>query len=128
MTAEQAIARSVSHTEIVTLDHDEDALEYLLAVCEDSVEANGLTETWGTTPDGDEWRVHVQARRGVVVSAHRERECREDADTARSRCSRCLRRPVVCVGHVEGSCADHESTRCADCHARDEHVCREVSS
>lgn len=58
--AERAIARSVSHNEIVTLDFDTEANEELQLACEDAVVANGVTEYWGTTESGDDWRVHVR--------------------------------------------------------------------
>lgn len=63
MTTEQAIARSVSHNEIVTLDYDAEALDALESESEGSVDntAYGVHELWGTTDDGDEWRVHVRA-------------------------------------------------------------------
>lgn len=59
-TAECAIARSISHTEIVTIDYDADAETDLLAACEDSVDAGEVTEYWGTDDEGREWRVHVR--------------------------------------------------------------------
>jgi hypothetical protein len=60
--AERAIARSVSHTEIVTIAYDADAAAALQAACEDSVGVpDERTEYWGTTDDGDEWRVHMRA-------------------------------------------------------------------
>lgn len=58
--AANAIARSISHTEIVTLDDEGDLRTALLALCEDNVEANGVAEFWGTADDGKEWRVHVR--------------------------------------------------------------------
>lgn len=62
-TTTEAIARSISHTEIVTIVAT-DTKEYerittdLLVACEDSAESNGVDEFWGTA-DGSEWRVHV---------------------------------------------------------------------
>lgn len=58
--AANAINRSISHTEIVTIDYDSDAASDLSAASDDSVEANGLTEYWGTDDDGNEWRVHMR--------------------------------------------------------------------
>lgn len=64
-TVEQAITRSISHQEIVTIDlahglYDSQILADLQVACEDSVAANDArTEYWGTNEDGDEWRVHV---------------------------------------------------------------------
>lgn len=72
MTAEQAIARSISHTEIVTLgsastpaDNAEAVMADLFAACEDCVDTDPRSvkaEYWGTTEDGDEWRVHIWFR------------------------------------------------------------------
>lgn len=66
LDAAQAIARSISHTEIVTIEHDEQAQIDLTAECDDSVEhrrGNVLVrEYWGTDEDGNEWRVHTHQR------------------------------------------------------------------
>lgn len=63
-TATDLIARSVSHTEIVTAAYDAEIAAALEAACEDSVEANDdVTEYWGTTEAGDEWRVHLTGAR-----------------------------------------------------------------
>ncbi len=60
--AERAIARSISHDEIVTIDYHAEASEELQLTCDDWVvnTAYGLTEYWGTTDDGNEWRVHIR--------------------------------------------------------------------
>lgn len=59
MTADQAIERSISHTEIVTLDYTDDLVFALRNESDDSVKANyGETEYWGTR-DGRHWRVHL---------------------------------------------------------------------
>jgi hypothetical protein len=58
--AEQAIQRSISHTEIVTIDYDAAVAADLAVECDDSVEANEVTEYWGTDADGNEWRVHMR--------------------------------------------------------------------
>lgn len=56
-----AIARSVSHTEIVHLDYGSEELSILMAECDDYTDANdGVVEFWGTDGDGDEWRVHMR--------------------------------------------------------------------
>lgn len=55
----QAIARSISHTEIVTLHYTAELEAALDRVADDSVDANGTVEAWGTTPGGSEWRVHL---------------------------------------------------------------------
>lgn len=65
-----AIARSISHDEIVTVKVESiaDAYAELTAECdaEGSADTLGgydgdkpLREVWGTTDDGDEWRVHL---------------------------------------------------------------------
>lgn len=59
-TAQDAIARSVSHTEIVTLPYDEAVAGQLAVLADDSVEADGTHEYWGTDEDGHEWRVHLR--------------------------------------------------------------------
>ena len=65
LTAKQAIARSVSHDEIVHVDGDNQMHLDLSAWCDDSVQTRGtepgqsLTEYWGTTDDDQDWRVHV---------------------------------------------------------------------
>ena len=60
MTAEQAIARSVSHTEIVTIEYHAETAEDLSRLSDDSTETEKLTEYWGTDDDGHDWRVHVR--------------------------------------------------------------------
>lgn len=64
--ADQLIARSVSHSEIVTAPWTEECADDLADVCEDSVTCERVTEYWGTTAGGDDWRVRLA---GVVVSA-----------------------------------------------------------
>ena len=63
-----AIDRSISQNEIVTLESDEIAragnsveavCSELFAECEDSTDADTVTEYWGKDIDGNEWRVHV---------------------------------------------------------------------
>ena len=58
-TSDNAIARSVSHGEIVTVEDEPGLQDALLCACDDHVSANDVHEFWGTTDDGDEWRVHV---------------------------------------------------------------------
>ena len=61
--AEQAIQRSESHDEIVTIDYDAEGAETLAAECDDSVHANGMTEYWANDPDSEDgmtWRVHMR--------------------------------------------------------------------
>jgi len=59
-----AIQWSVHRTETATLteqDGDLAELRALLVVeCDDSADAHGLEEFWGTTDDGQEWRVRLQ--------------------------------------------------------------------
>lgn len=61
--AAKLIARSISHDEAVTVEYDAEIATALEALCEDSVDGAGLdgdvTEYWGTTEAGDEWRVHL---------------------------------------------------------------------
>lgn len=58
----QAIDRSVSHDEIVTMSYSVDAESDLLALCDGW--ADGTTddseEFWGTTNTGQYWRVHLR--------------------------------------------------------------------
>ena len=58
-TADDAIARSISHDEIVHLDYASDIALDLRDVCDDSVTNDDVTEYWGHTETGDAWRVHL---------------------------------------------------------------------
>ena len=58
MTASDAIARSISHDEIVTIDYDADVYDALVKHCDGCTVANGRTEFWGEM-DGAEYRVHM---------------------------------------------------------------------
>lgn len=58
MNAAQAIARSISHDEIVTIESSKEDLETLLEACDDSVDSDRVWEFWGENEDG-QWRVHV---------------------------------------------------------------------
>lgn len=60
MTAAQAIKQSAQQNEIVTLGHDVTLMDQLSEESEDSVIGREVTEYWGTTEAGDEWRVHVR--------------------------------------------------------------------
>lgn len=55
-----AIARSISHNEIVTLEWTADRAAALKAACEDYVDTGDIrgVEYWGRD-EGDEWRVHL---------------------------------------------------------------------
>lgn len=59
--AEQAIARSISHNEIVHIEANPASAEYLeiAEASDDSVDTGGMVEFWGER-DGDTWRVHVR--------------------------------------------------------------------
>lgn len=65
-TVSAAIARSITHNEIVTLSVDaedmQDVLDALSVESDDSVASGseyGTTEFWGAAESGSEWRVHV---------------------------------------------------------------------
>jgi hypothetical protein len=61
--AKEAIDSSVAQNEIVTLrltaNEQVDVTGELLAECDDSVENDTVCEYWGTTEQGDAWRVHI---------------------------------------------------------------------
>lgn len=59
MTVEQAIARSISHNEIVRLEWSHDAQTDLIVACDDWNDAGDVREFWGTSDDGSSWRVHL---------------------------------------------------------------------
>ena len=59
-TAQDAIARSISHNEIITIDNTDENLEALLVECDDHTETGSVHEFWGTDDDGNEWRVHAR--------------------------------------------------------------------
>jgi len=66
--AAAAIERSITHGEIVTIDHSPEAIEELSRACDDSVTTSGeddctVVEYWGTDDDGNSWRVHTQTER-----------------------------------------------------------------
>lgn len=65
MNAARAVARSVSHGEIVTVCDEGELCDELTALADDSAVNGTVVEFWGTTDDGDQWRVHV--RRAEVV-------------------------------------------------------------
>jgi hypothetical protein len=64
--AAEAIARSISHNEIVHVDltvtpYDSDIPTDLLVACDDWADSSPeVTEYWGTSESGAEWRVHVR--------------------------------------------------------------------
>lgn len=65
--ADQAIARSISHTEIVTLDDAPGLRDALLVRCDDNVDSqdgdgDSVAEYWGTDVAGSSWRVHVRRK------------------------------------------------------------------
>lgn len=66
---DDAIGRSISHNEIVTIDTIdmrragvslESVREALHIECEDEVANGAVCEYWGKSVDGEEWRVHVE--------------------------------------------------------------------
>ena len=59
MTAEQAIDRSASHSECVVIPYSEDTFQMLCVECDENSDVGTHWEFWGTTEDGNEWRVHV---------------------------------------------------------------------
>lgn len=59
MTAQEAIARSISHNEIVHVDYDLGTAEDLMVLCEDHTTGNDEEEYWGVDDDGATWRVHM---------------------------------------------------------------------
>ncbi len=65
LDVEQAIYRSDSYTEVVTLEYSDARAEALLAASDDSVDAGRVVEFWGTSEAGDEWRVHL--RRATIA-------------------------------------------------------------
>ena len=61
--AEQAIARSISHNEIVHIDASDPNRkrieDILVRDCEGSVKNGEVNEYWGVIENGDDWRIHV---------------------------------------------------------------------
>jgi len=69
-TAAALIARSISHTEIASATWSTELAAALDIECDDGVDAsNTVTEYWGVTLDGDEWRVHLTGARSVEVAS-----------------------------------------------------------
>lgn len=62
-----AIARSISHNEIVSIPYSSEAHAALRAVCEGHVDTNDHrgSEFWGSD-EGDEWRVHLVRRESLA--------------------------------------------------------------
>lgn len=58
----QAIARSISHNEIVTIQYDKQIAEALTVDSEGSVHdaVQRVTDYWGVNDDGNDWRVHMR--------------------------------------------------------------------
>lgn len=64
--AAEAIAESVRHTIIVTVDDAPGLREDLLFRCDDDIENGSEHEFWGQDDEGNDWRVHVRiAGRGA---------------------------------------------------------------
>ena len=57
--AARAIEESIFRNRIVTISYDATVEEDLLALCDDSADNAGVTEYWGTTPDGHTWCVNL---------------------------------------------------------------------
>lgn len=54
------IQQSIERNEIVTVDeYDSTGADMLAAECDDCVVNGDVTEYWGTTESGSEWRVHM---------------------------------------------------------------------
>ncbi len=62
MTTTQAIERSITHDEIVTIDYSDEAEAELGVECDNSVRNGPVVEFWGRDQDGDAWRVHLRRR------------------------------------------------------------------
>jgi hypothetical protein len=58
--AREAIRMSVRENRIVHIIGDAHAHAYLLEQSEGTADSDGETEYWGTTSQGDEWRVHAE--------------------------------------------------------------------
>lgn len=63
----EAIGRSASNNDLVTIDDAPGLRDALLVLCDDSVENDDgydgrIEEFWGTDDDGDAWRVHVRLK------------------------------------------------------------------
>jgi hypothetical protein len=58
-TAYDAISSSISSSEIVHMDYASDVGMDLSDACDDSSTNDDVTEYWGVTSDGEEWRVHL---------------------------------------------------------------------
>jgi hypothetical protein len=63
--AEDAIERSISHTEIAYCESSDDNYMTLLAECDDYVATGCVTEFWknSSSHSGMEWRVHIGTSR-----------------------------------------------------------------
>ena len=66
MTVTQAIERSITHDEIVTIDHTPENASELAGLCDDSADltvtyGRPAAEYWGRDDDGAEWRVHLDS-------------------------------------------------------------------
>lgn len=58
-TADQLIARSISHNEIAHADYEAGLNNELFAECYDCAETDQTVEFWGDK-DGRPWRVHLR--------------------------------------------------------------------
>jgi hypothetical protein len=58
-TVAAAIAESVTRNDIIDVPYDAEVADELLVLSDDSADTEAVTEYWGTTEDGDPWRVHM---------------------------------------------------------------------
>ena len=59
MNATELIARSIRHVEITHAPFADELAAALAAEADEEVHHSGVTEYWGTTEAGDDWRVHL---------------------------------------------------------------------
>jgi len=59
-TAAELIAQSIEHDQIAHADWTDTLADDLEAAADDSVRNGEVTEFWGETDDGDDWRVHLR--------------------------------------------------------------------
>lgn len=70
MNVEQAIARSISHNEIVTIPYSPAVEDELILACDAWTQAgDDIGEYWGVDDSGAEWRVHMVGDRTLHVGS-----------------------------------------------------------
>ena len=81
----EAINRSISHNEIVTIVPERYGstvvCDSIFVECEDSVEAEKWTEFWGTDLDGNSWRVHVKNDNNIEFYEHKYKRAALELDS-----------------------------------------------